>query len=87
MNRRYIVICSFFSAFLVLSVLCYGSYRYAQKQERDKQIHLESTETGGNKEQKVTSQTRYIVEKYDEESEELVKEERTVPPEYAGLTM
>lgn len=86
MNRRYIVICSFFSAFLVLSVLCYGSYRYAQKQERDKQIRLESTETGGNKEQKVTSQTRYIVEKYEEESEELVKEERTVPPEYAGLT-
>ncbi len=86
MNRKYMVICSFFAAFLVLSVLCYGSYRYAQKQEQNNRIQPETAETGGGKEQRVTSKTRYIVEKYEEESEELVKEERTVPAEYAGLT-
>lgn len=86
MNRKYMVICSFFAAFFVLSVLCYGSYRYAQNQEQEKQIQPETAETGGGKEQRVTSKTRYIVEKYEEESEELVKEERAVPAEYAGLT-
>lgn len=86
MNRRYVVICSFFAAFLVLSVLCYGSYRYAEKQEKVKQVQPKSTETGGNHEQKVTSRTRFIIEKYEEESEELVKEQRAVPPKYAGLT-
>ena len=36
MNRRYIVICSFFIAFFVLSAMCYGSFQYAQKQEEKK---------------------------------------------------
>ena len=86
MNRRYIVICSFFIAFFVLSAMCYGSFQYAQKQEEKKLLPPRSAETGGSRDQKVTSQTRFIVEKYEEESEELVREERTVPPEYAGLT-
>lgn len=86
MNRKYLVICSFFLAFMVLSVLCYSSYRYADRQAEKKKSRSEMTQTGGNKEQKVTSDTRYIVEKYEEESEELVKEERTVPAAYAGLT-
>ena len=36
MNRKYIVICSFFVAFFVLSLLCYGSFEYAKKQEQKK---------------------------------------------------
>lgn len=86
MDRKYIVICSFFAAFFVLSLLCYSSYRYAGKQEEKQQSQQQMTETSGKKEQKVTSNTRYIVEKYEEESEELVKEERAVPAAYAGLT-
>lgn len=85
MKRRYGVICSFFVGFLVLSLMCYGSYRYAErKSEKEKQIK-ESTQTGVKKEQTVTSRTKYVVEKYNQESEELVKEERSIPPEYIGL--
>lgn len=86
MNRKYVAICSFFVAFLVLSLICYGSYRYAGKQAEEQNHEQEMTETGANKEQKVTNKTRYIIEKYEEESEELVKEERAVPAAYAGLT-
>ena len=32
------------------------------------------------------SETKLVIEKWEEESEELVKEERDMPPEYAGLT-
>lgn len=86
MNRKYVVICSFFLAFMVLTFICYSSYRYADRQAREEESQSETTQTGGNKEQRVTSSTRYIVEKYEEESEELVKEERAVPASYAGLT-
>lgn len=86
MNRKYVMICSFFLAFMVLTVICYSSYRYANRQEKEEEIQSETAQTGGNKEQRVTSDTRYIVEKYEEESEELVKEERAVPASYAGLT-
>ena len=85
MKRRYGVICSFFAGFLVLSLMCYGSYRYAErKSQQDRKIE-ESTQTGVKKEQTVTSRTKYVVEKYNQESEELVKEERSMPPEYIGL--
>lgn len=86
MNRKYVMICSFFLAFMVLTVICYSSYRYTNRQEKEEEIQSETAQTGGNKEQRVTSDTRYIVEKYEEESEELVKEERAVPASYAGLT-
>ena len=33
-----------------------------------------------------TRDTKLVIEKWEEESEELVKEERDMPPEYAGLT-
>ena len=36
MNRKYIVICSFFVAFFVLSLLCYGRFLYAKKKEKKK---------------------------------------------------
>lgn len=85
MNRKYVVICSFFLAFMVLTVICYGSYRYANRQTEKEEPQSQMAQTGGNKEQRVTSSTRYIVEKYEEESEELVKEERAVPASYAGL--
>lgn len=85
MKRRYSVICIFFIAFLALSLMCYGSYRYAEHKSIQEQKRKESKQTGGKKEQKITSRTKYIIEKYDQESEELVKEERMIPPEYIGL--
>lgn len=85
MKRKYGIICSFFAGFLVLSLMCYGSYRYAEHKMEQEQESDESTQTGVKKEQKVTSHTKYIIEKYDQEAEEMVKEERTIPPEYIGL--
>ena len=86
MNRKYIVICSFFVAFFVLSLLCYGSFEYAKKQEQKKLAHQNAAQTSTKQEQRVTSETKLVIEKWQEESEELVKEERDMPPEYAGLT-
>ena len=86
MNRKYIVICSFFVAFFVLSLLCYGSFEYAKKQEQKKLAHQNAAQTSTKQEQRVTSETKLVIEKWEEESEELVKEERDMPPEYAGLT-
>ena len=86
MNRKYIVICSFFVAFFVLSLLCYGSFEYAKKQEQKKLAQQNAAQTSTKQEQRVTSETKLVIEKWEEESEELVKEERDMPPEYAGLT-
>ena len=86
MNRKYIVICSFFAAFFVLSLLCYGSFEYAKKQEQKKLAQQNAAQTSTKQEQRVTSETKLVIEKWEEESEELVKEERDMPPEYAGLT-
>ena len=86
MNRKYIVICSFFVAFLVLSLLCYGSFEYAKKQEQKELAQQNAAQTSTKQEQRVTSETKLVIEKWEEESEELVKEERDMPPEYAGLT-
>lgn len=86
MRRRYVVICVFFGAFALLSVLCYGSYRYGIKQRQKENFPMESEMTNGGKQKVVTSNTKLIVEKYDRESEELIKEERRMPAEYIGLT-
>ena len=86
MNRKYIVICSFFVAFFVLSLLCYGSFEYAKKQEQKELAQQNAAQTSTKQEQRVTSETKLVIEKWEEESEELVKEERDMPPEYAGLT-
>lgn len=86
MNRKYIVICSFFVASFVLSLLCYGSFEYAKKQEQKKMAQQNAAQTSTKQEQRVTSETKLVIEKWEEESEELVKEERDMPPEYAGLT-
>lgn len=88
MRRRYGVICSFFAGFLIISLMCYGSYRYADNKSDEEQIEEDdtSTQTGTKKEQTVTKQTKYVVEKYDQQSREIVKEERTIPKKYIGLT-
>lgn len=91
MRRRYTIVCSFLAAFVLLAGMCYGSYRYAEKvtednnrQQEDKTYQTE--QTGGGTEQKVNSDTKYIVEIYNEDSEETVREESTMPSEYAGMT-
>lgn len=66
--------------------MCYGSYRYAEKEAETDKVEKESKQAGTKKEQIITSNTQYIIEKYDQDSEELVKEERTIPPEYIGLS-
>lgn len=85
MRRRYGVICSFFIGFLVISLLCYGSFRYADRTEEEEQVAEDSTQTGTKKEQTITEQTKYVIEKYDQESKEIVREERKIPTEYVGL--
>lgn len=85
MRRRYSVIIVFSLSFVALSLMCFGSYRYATHKIEEKQISQESEETSKDKEQIVTSTTKYVVEKYDRDSEETVEEIRTIPPEYIGL--
>ena len=58
----------------------------AKKQEQKKLAHQNAAQTSTKQEQRVTSETKLEIEKWEEESEELVKEERDMPPEYAGLT-
>lgn len=87
MRRRYIIISCFFVASILLGVMCYGSYRYSERvaeERRKEETKTEQTEAGT--EQKVTSDTKYILEIYNEDTEELVKEERDMPSEYAGMT-
>lgn len=87
MGRKHIVISSFFVAFLALSVLCYGSYRHAQQVEIQKQEEEKNLAQAGKvQEQKTTSKTKYQVEKYNQDSEEFVKEERAIPAQYVGVT-
>ena len=74
MNRKYIVICSFFAAFFVLSLLCYGSFEYAKKQEQKKLAQQNAAQTSTKQEQRVTSETKLVIEKWEEESEELEKQ-------------
>lgn len=85
MKRRYGVICSFFVGFLALSIMCFASYRYAEQNEDKDPVNKESTQTGGKKEQTVSQSTKYIIEKYNQESEEASREERAIPSEYIGL--
>lgn len=87
MKRRYGVICSFFIGFLALSLMCYASYRYAERSgesENDTSIR-ESTQTGIKKEQTISQTTKYVMEKYNRETKETKREEPTMPPEYIGM--
>jgi len=89
MRRGYIVICSFFVAVLLLAGICYGSVQYSEKMAQEKKTHNKITQsqmTGNTKEQRTNSDTILITEIYHLETEEIVKEERSMPSEYAGLT-
>lgn len=90
-RRRYLMVCLFLTASVLLAGMCYGSYRYAEKvtEERVRQQEHEPypvEQTSGGSEQKISSDTKYIIEIYNEDTEETVREERTMPSEYAGMT-
>lgn len=84
--------CLFMGASVLLGGMCYGSYRYSEKvaadrQQREQEEGIDQTEeTAGGTEQRVTSDTKYILVVYDEDTEESVREERSMPSEYAGMT-
>lgn len=90
MQRKYIVISSFFIAAALLALLCFGSFRYAKQQEQQKQEQLKQqmvkVKQTGSEQQRTNSDTKYMLEIYHEDSEELVKEEHTMPVEYVGMT-
>jgi hypothetical protein len=76
---------------VLLGGMCYGSYRYAQQVTEERlQYREEKTDqteqTSGGTQQKINSDTKYIVEIYNGDSEENVREVRTMPSEYAGMT-
>ncbi len=93
MRRRYIIFSVCMCAVVILAAMCYGSYLYSEKMaqtkreaEEAKEAEKELAQTGTSKELKVTSDTKYIVEIYNADTEDMVKEERTMPSEYAGMT-
>lgn len=90
MKRKYIVISSFFVALVLLGIFCYAVSSYAGRVSGKRagllfQNVLVSHEVA-NANEKITSDTNYVVEVYNEDSEELVREERTMPAELAGMT-
>lgn len=90
MKRKYIVISSFFVAAMLLGLFCYATAQYAGnvsgKAARESgQESLVSQEVS-NANQRTTSETRCIIEVYNVDSEELVREERDMPAEFAGMT-
>ena len=91
MRRRYTIVCLLLCAMVLLGGMCYGSYRYAQQVTEERlQYREEKTDqteqTSGGTQQKINSDTKYIVEIYNGDSEENVREVRTLPSEYAGMT-
>ncbi|MCI8793192.1 MAG: hypothetical protein HFG38_10395 [Eubacterium sp.] len=91
MRRRYTIVCLLLCAMVLLGGMCYGSYRYAQQVTEERlQYREEKTDqteqTSGGTQQKINSDTKYIVEIYNGDSEENVREVRTMPSEYAGMT-
>lgn len=91
MRRRYTMVCLLLCAMVLLGGMCYGSYRYAEQVTEERlQYREEKTDqteqTSGGTQQKINSDTKYIVEIYNGDSEENVREVRTMPSEYAGMT-
>ena len=91
MRRRYTIVCLLLCAMVLLGGMFYGSYRYAQQVTEERlQYREEKTDqteqTSGGTQQKINSDTKYIVEIYNGDSEENVREVRTMPSEYAGMT-
>lgn len=90
-RRRYTMVCLLFGASILLAAMCYGSYRYAERVteerlERKEEKQAQVEQTSGGTEQKTSSDTKYIIEIYNKDTEESVREERTMPSEYAGMT-
>ena len=90
MKRKYIVMSSFFVAFFALSLMCYGSWLYAgkmaEKEERRDTGRINAEQTGGGVEQKVTYDTRYVLETCHEDTGETTRQQLTIPSEYTGMT-
>ncbi len=85
------MVCLLLCAMVLLGGMCYGSYRYAEQVTEERlQYRGEKTDqteqTSGGTQQKINSDTKYIVEIYNGDSEENVREVRTMPSEYAGMT-
>ncbi len=91
MRRRYTMVCLLLCAMVLLGGMCYGSYRYAEQVTEERLQYREgktdqTEQTSGGTQQKINSDTKYIVEIYNGDSEENVREVRTMPSEYAGMT-
>lgn len=91
MRRRYTMVCLLLCAAVLLGGMCYGSYRYAERVTEERLQRREdktdqTEQTSGGTQQKINSDTKYIVEIYNGDSEENVREVRTMPSEYAGMT-
>lgn len=90
MKRRYMVISSFFVAVFLLGVFCYASSSYSGtisgKEADSIRQGVLISQMVSNANQKITSDTKYIVEVYNADTEEFVREERAMPAEFAGMT-
>ena len=94
MKRKYVIFSAYMCAVVLLSGLCYGSYRYSENVDRQRQEQLaereaeaaERTKEVSASEVKITSETKYVVEIYNRDTEDTIREERTMPSEFAGMT-
>jgi hypothetical protein len=66
--------------------MCYGSYCLSRKKAARISEEKKTEETSTAKEVKITGDTKYIVEIYNGDTEDVVREERTMPSEFAGMT-
>ena len=63
MRRRYTMVCLLLCASVLLGVMCYGSYRYAEKVTEERLQYRkaktdQTEETSGGTEQKINSDTK-----------------------------
>ena len=86
MNRKYIVICSFLWRFLYCRYCVTEVLSMQKSRNRKKMAQQNAAQTSTKQEQRVTSETKLVIEKWEEESEELVKRRKRHATGYAGLT-
>ncbi len=90
MKKSFAVAAVYVCLLIVLSGVCYGSYRYSKKNEETRKMEQnfqqERVEEASTKEIKITSDTKYIVEIYNGDTDDSIREERTMPSEFAGMT-
>ncbi len=89
MRKRYVFFSTFMCATMLIVGMCYGSYRYSQREAKIKEERIqaakEAAQVSTADEIKIGSETKYIVEIYNEDTEDIVREESTMPSEYAGM--